>query len=200
MKKMLTPKKLLIALMVMAMMGLGATVYAYRGDYFGERLDDYCYGWQKGGAGGGGNQGYGKGPGRGGFGGRGCFRGWAGGANLSEEQLKELTEARDAFREATLDLRAQIRSKRFELKSEFVKSTPDVEKLKTIQKELSDLEAQFDQKHLEHRLKMKAINPDMPCGKGWRQGRGHGYGRGCGYGRGFRHGHGGGYGRGFGPN
>lgn len=201
MKQMLTPKKLLIVFMVMALMGLGATGYAYRGDDFGDKWDDYCHGWQKGGAGyGGGGQGYGKGPrGRGGFGGKGCLRGWAGGANLSEDQIKALTEARDAFREATRDLRAQIKSKRFELRSEFVKTTPDVEKLKTLQKELSDLKAQFDQKRLEHRLKIKSIDPDLPCGKGWRSGRGHGYGRGCGYGRGFRHGYGG-YGRGSDSN
>jgi len=182
-------KKLLVALTVLAVLGIGATGFAYRGQCLDNQFDDYCQGWQKGGHGYGadmGNRGCGKrfsgkqgvgGKGGKGVGGKGCFRK---GANLNEDQIKQLTEACSAFQEATRELRSQIKSKRLELESEFVKTAPDVEKLKTLQKELSELKAQFAQKRIDQRLKMKAVHPDLPCGKGWKSGGGHGAGRGCG--------------------
>ncbi len=187
-------KKLLIGLMILVVLGIGVTSFAYRGHGFGNDSDDHCFGWQKGGHGYGadmGNRGYGKGAlGKQGVGGKGCLRRGAGSANLSEDQIKQLTEACNAFREATRELRSQIKSKRLELESEFVKTAPDVEKLKTLEKELSDLKAQFSQKRIDQRLKMKTINPDLRCGKGWKSGRGCGQG----YGRGQGHGYGGGQG------
>jgi Spy/CpxP family protein refolding chaperone len=174
-------KKLLVVLTVLAVLGIGATGFAYRGHCLGNDFDDYCKGWQKGGHGYGADmekRGCGKRfSGKQGVGGKGCFRK---GANLNEDQIKQLTEMCDTFREATIELRSQIKSKRLELESEFVKTAPDVEKLKTLQKELSELKAQFAQKRIEQRLKMKAVHPDLPCGKGWKSGGGHGAGRGCG--------------------
>ncbi len=209
MRRNFTKKKLLIVLTVLAVLGLGATGFAYRGQCLGNDFDDYGCGWYRGGSGYGadmGNRGSEKGfMGNQGVGGKGCLRRGAGSANLSEDQIKQLTEACNAFREATRELRSQIKSKRLELESEFVKTAPDVEKLKTLEKELSDLKAQFSQKRIDQRLKMKTINPDLRCGKGWKSGRGcgQGYGRGQGqgYGRGQGHGYGGGqgHGRGQGP-
>jgi len=166
-------KKLLVVLTVLAVLGIGATGFAYRGGCLGNESDDYCYGWQKGGAGYGADMGY-RGYGKG------YFHGRAGRYNLNEDQIKQLTEMRNAFLEATRELRSQIQSKRFELESEFVKTKPDVEKLKTLQKELSEMKAQFAQKRIDHRLKMKAVHPDLPCAKGWKSGGGfgHGYGHG----------------------
>ena len=177
-------KKLLVVLTVLAVLGIGATGFAYRGGCLGNESDDYSRGMQKRGAGYGADMGircYDKGSlGKQGVGGKGCFRGRAGGDNLNKDQIKQLTETCNAFREATRELRSQIKSKRLELESEFVKTKPDVEKLKTLQKELSDLKAQFAQKRIDQRLKMKAINPDLPCGKSWKSGggSGHGYGHG----------------------
>ncbi len=174
-------KKILIVLTVLAVLGIGATGFAYRGQCLGNQSDDYCRGWQKGGPGYGadmGNRGCGKRfSGKQGAGGKGCLRK---GADLSEDQIKQLTEACSAFREANSELRSQIKSKRLELESEFVKTKPDVEKLKTLQKELSDLKAQFAQKRIEQRLKMKAVHPDLPCAKGWKSGGGFGHGNGHG--------------------
>jgi len=178
-------KKLLIVLTVLAVLGIGATGFAYRGGCLGNQSDDYCYGWQKGGPGYGaymGSRGCGKMlSGKQGVGGKGCFRK---GADLNKDQIKQLTETCNAFREANSELRSQIKSKRLELESEFVKTKPDVEKLKTLQKELSEMKAQFSQKRIDQRLKMKAINPDLPCGKfrksGCGFGRGNDAGRRCG--------------------
>ncbi|MDM8542538.1 periplasmic heavy metal sensor [Desulfococcaceae bacterium HSG9] len=177
-------KKLLIVLTVLAVMGIGSTGFAYKGQCFGNQSDDYyCRGGQKGGHGCGAamqNRGCGKGlMGKQGAGGKGCLRK---GAALNEDQIKQLTEACNAFQESTKELRSQINSKRLELESEFVKTKPDVEKLKTLQKELSELKAQFAQKRMEQRLKMKAVHPDMPCAKGWKSGGGFGKGKGAGRG------------------
>jgi len=70
-----------------------------------------------------------------------------------------------------------IFQKRLELRSELAKQTPDVQKAVKLQKELSELKAQFDQKRIDHRIKMKKINPNVGRGFG---GRGRVLGRGFG--------------------
>jgi hypothetical protein len=114
--------------------------------------------------------------------------------NLSEEDFKKIDAERRAFFDETADLRRDRYAKRLELKSELVKENPDPEKASRLQKELSDIKAKFDQKRLEHILKMKKINPKFGGGFEGRGKRYRGYG-----GRGFR-GHDGegprGYGRG----
>lgn len=138
----------------------------------------------------------GGGPGQGGWGcpggGYGCKgdgpgAGWGMG-NLSQEDAEKMNQLRQQFFEENEALRSQVRSKRFELQSEMVKENPDVAKAKSIQKELSDLEAQLDQKHIEHRIEMQKINPYA--------GRGYGMGFGPRGPRGGRGGFGGGYGGG----
>lgn len=120
----------------------------------------------------------GYGPGRGyGFGmGRG-FRGDGYTGNLSDEDLKKLGEQRSAFFEATKNLRNDLFEKRLELRSELAKQNPDTQKAEKLQKEISELRTQMDQKRINHVIEMKKINPDI--GRGF-AGRGPG-----GYGAGF---------------
>ena len=101
--------------------------------------------------------------------------------NLSEEDFKKMDEERQAFFNETADLRRDRYAKRLELKSEMVKENPDPQKASGLQKEISDIEAKFAQKRLDHMIKMKKINPNV--GRGF-AGRGKGF-RGHG-GRGFR--------------
>jgi Spy/CpxP family protein refolding chaperone len=84
--------------------------------------------------------------------------------NLSEEQLQKLDDEREAFFKETEDLRRQIYQKNLELKSELANKTPDANKASEIQKELSDLKAQFAEKRLQHILKMKAAFPESEMG------------------------------------
>ncbi|MBU1053450.1 MAG: periplasmic heavy metal sensor [Proteobacteria bacterium] len=107
-------------------------------------------------------QGYGPGDG---YGRGSCYM-----KNLSEDEMKKADEERKAFFKATEELRQEIYAKKLELKSEIAKKNTDIEKSKKIQNEISGLKAQFDQKRLEHKLKMKAINPTLIRGFG---GRGH---------------------------
>lgn len=111
-------------------------------------------------------------------------------ANLTDEQVKQLDAERQAFFEATKTQRQDLYAKRLELRAEMAKRTPDMKKAAGLQKEVSDLQANLDQKRLTHIMKMREINPDagIGCfngGKGMRgHGRGAGYGQGMGYGPG----------------
>jgi Spy/CpxP family protein refolding chaperone len=96
--------------------------------------------------------------------------------NMSAEDLEQMQALRQKFYQDTQELRLNIESKELELRSEFIKENPDVEKLKGVQAELSALQAQLDQKRIEHRLEMRKINPD--AGRGFMMGHGPKGGRG----------------------
>ena len=130
--------------------------------------------------------------------GYGMHRGWADGprgygsqgyqSDLSDEDIANLDKERKAFFEATSELREQLYQKELELRSELAKPEPDAKKAAGLQKEISNLEGQLDQKRLDQQIKMRKDFPRF----GNRGYGGMGMGGGM-YGRG-----GGGYGRGGG--
>jgi Spy/CpxP family protein refolding chaperone len=148
----------------------------------------------------------GWGRGHGGYGyhmgpGYGMHRGWGQGprgyddqgyqSDMSDEDMANLDKERQAFFEATSDLRENLYQKELELRSELAKPEPDAQKAAGIQKEISNLESQLDQKRLDHRIKMRKDFSQSGY-------RGDGYGpHGRGMGRGM-YGGGGGYGTGGG--
>lgn len=79
--------------------------------------------------------------------------------SLSEEQIEKLQEQRTEFQTATRDLRMELQSKRLALQSELVKKEPDAKTAKSLQKEISALNAELAQKRIEHVLEMKKIAP-----------------------------------------
>jgi hypothetical protein len=85
-------------------------------------------------------------------------------ASLSDEQVKKADEARKAFFAETEELRQNIYQKGLELETAIAKKEPDVENIKKLQKDLSDLESQFDAKRIEHILLMKKISPSLGAG------------------------------------
>jgi Spy/CpxP family protein refolding chaperone len=125
--------------------------------------------------------GWGRGAGYGGCGGPGGR--WAGGGygdtSVSPEQYKQLDEQRRAFFEGTADLRQEIYQKDLDLRRELAKAEPDTAKASRLQKELSQLEADLEQKRLDHMMAMRKINPDAGRGGYGRMGRGPGYGGNC---------------------
>ena len=145
--------------------------------------------------------GWGRGYGGGGYHmgpGYGMHRGWGQGpggygyqgyqSDLSDEDTAKLDQERQAFFEATSDLRENLYQKELELRSELAKPEPDAKRAAGIQKEISNLESELDQKRLDHRIKMRKDFPRSGA-------RGYGYGpRGRGMGRGMYGG--GGYGPG----
>jgi len=98
--------------------------------------------------------------------------------NLSDEDIQKMDEQREAFFKSTEDLRQDIYQKGLALESEFAKKNPDAKNAAKLQKEISDLRAQFDQKRIAHMIEMKKINPGVGSGYMGPGMMGYGYGRG----------------------
>jgi Spy/CpxP family protein refolding chaperone len=104
--------------------------------------------------------------------------------NLTDDQIKRMETERNAFKTATQGVRQQINEKRTALNAELAKQAPDASKCTALQKEVSDLQAQLEQKRVAHILEMKIIDPNFTEGPGMGPGMGHGMGPGMGPGKG----------------
>jgi len=120
-------KGFLVILAIAAVVALSVTAYAGRGMGYGPG-GGQCQGIRGGG----------YGPGSGNMMG-----------NISDDEAKKINDERDAFFKATEDLRQDIYAKEMELNSELAKKNIDTEKAVKIQKEISALESDFDQKRLD---------------------------------------------------
>lgn len=169
--------KILVVLTIVTVMGFGVYAFADGGMGYGRHHGGRDYdgpGWQGGGYG---CPGYGY-----------MMR------DLSDEDIQKMAEQREAFFNSTQDLRQNIYQKQLALESEFAKKNPDAKIAANLQKEISDLRAQIDQKRIEHMIEMKKINPAIGSGfmgpgmMGYGHGRGfRGYGPMMGYGSSFDH-------------
>jgi len=86
--------------------------------------------------------------------------------NISTEELDAINAERDVFYTATGELRQSIYEKRAELRDEFAQTALDVETIKALQSEISDLNSQFDQQQIEHMIRLHEISPDFGLGYG----------------------------------
>lgn len=162
-----TVKTAIIGLITVSLVAVGSIAFAGKGNGMGHPNDDGA---------------------KGGYGyhhrGKDCpFGGPA--ANLTDEQREKLDAERQAFFEATKTQRQDLNAKNLELWAEMAKRNPDMKKAAGLQKEVSDMQADLDQKRLTHIAKMREINPD--AGMGFFGGGGHGmrgHGPGMGYGPG----------------
>ncbi len=100
-------------------------------------------------------------------------------SNLTPDQIKALDEARSAFFKETESIRQDLYAKNLALRSELAKPDPDSAKAAELQKEISELRAQLDQKRIDHMVKMRKIDPRT--GRGFAGGYGHGSGHGGAY-------------------
>ena len=159
-------RKLLITLGILFMVGiLAAPVFAHR--------------WGMGG--------YGA------YGGSGSGPCWLGGGNLTDSQQVEMDKLQESFVNDTAKLRQDIWNKSSELDTLLDAETPDANKVKTLQKEISNLQAKMADKRVELELQARKIAPNARVGRGY----GMGYGMGHHYGPyGYR---GPQYGQGYGP-
>jgi len=155
MKKTRTGKTLLI-LAVVAVLGIGSYAYADWGMGYGRHMG---YGWGSGYGPGmmgpGAYDGYGMGPGMMGY------RGDSNWGALSKEDATKIEKEQTAFLKATEKLRQDLYAKGLELRSEFAKETPDAAKAANLQKELSELEGQLDQKRVDHMITLRKITPNV---------------------------------------
>ncbi|MDA8141729.1 MAG: periplasmic heavy metal sensor [Desulfobacteraceae bacterium] len=178
MKSKLTTKSMIIGAAILL---VGAAVALANGGpwgNYGGNMMGYGYGM------GPGMMGYGMGPGMMGYGqgygmGPGMMygygpRGSGAWGNLTDEQRTKLDAAQEKFFNDTQKLRDQIQDKRFALQNELTKDTPDAAKVGTLQKELSSLEGEFDQKAIQHQLEIRKLLPENTR-RGFARGYGGGY-------------------------
>ena len=169
-------------LVIVSILALAAVAFAHGG--YGRHMGrNGGYGMGYGGCGGpaldgpgydcqGRGMGYGPGYGRDQKGGD-----WNG---LSQEDAAALKAARERFRSETRELRDTIEQKQLDLRKEMVNDTIDTAKATSIQKELSRLKSEFEQKAFAHRLEMRQLLPQDADGREYgRSGHGRGYGRHC---------------------
>jgi zinc resistance-associated protein len=96
--------------------------------------------------------------------GYGHHRGWWGDnddSGITREQADKLETLRDSFYRETRNLRDGIYDRQLELRRELSKETPDRSRLQNLQKEISKLTSELDQKGLEYRLQTKKIAPEV---------------------------------------
>lgn len=146
-----TAKRIVIAVSVIALVGIGSYAFAGWGMGYGRGMH--------------GGMGYGPG------GGYDCpFDGPGMGANPDPETAGAIQAARKAFFEETAGLRNKIHQKTQALEYALAAEKPNAEEASAIQKELSGLRAEFDQKRVAHQIEMRTDFPELAAGFG----RGHG--------------------------
>jgi len=94
--------------------------------------------------------------------------------DLTKEQQEKLDAAREKFWTENRKLRREIEDKQDELYDELAKPTADEAKVMALQKELSKLEGDFDQKVIQHKLEVHKIAPELHRGRGYHRGYGGG--------------------------
>ena len=89
-------------------------------------------------------------------------------SRMTQEEYEQVEQNRAAFFRETQGIRDSLYEKGRDLENELAKTEPDVAKASQLQKEISDLRAQLDQKRIEHVVEMKKLNPD--AGRGYMHG------------------------------
>lgn len=134
--------KIIILVTTVAILGIGVYAFADWGGYgmggWGHHRGGYHMGW--------------AGPG---YGNR---------SDLSEEDYKKLDDQMQTFYKDTESIRRKIYEKELALRSELAKENPDAKKASDLQKDLSRLETDFNQKRIEHLLALRKDNPDFNRG------------------------------------
>jgi zinc resistance-associated protein len=100
--------------------------------------------------------------------------------NLTSEQKSRLEALDRKFYDETRELRDQIWAKSGELDATLNAADPDLEKAKTLQKEISEFRAALNEKALNYELEARKIVPEQRMGFGYGHRGAYGYGRGFG--------------------
>ena len=87
--------------------------------------------------------------------------------NISREDAAKLERTRNDFYESTRALRSDIRDKQIAVDNALAVKNPDPELLSKLQKELSTLQSDFDQKALAYRLEVAKIQPEGDPDRGY---------------------------------
>lgn len=85
--------------------------------------------------------------------------------DLSAKQRAALDKADQKFYHDTEGLQNKIQEKQFALQNEMSKSSPNRDKVVDLQKKISKLQAELDQKAVEHELAIRKILPESDQGQ-----------------------------------
>ena len=132
-------KNIIIAIIAFAIIGFGINAIAH-GPY---------------------GMGYGMGYGH--MGGYGHMMDWGYGGydnDITSDDAAKMAELRDKFMTETQSLRDGLYAKETQLRDEFAKSDPDAEKIKEIQKDISGIRTDLDNKWADHMIEMRKIVPN----------------------------------------
>jgi hypothetical protein len=77
---------------------------------------------------------------------------------LGDDTIKKLNAEQEAFIKATEEFRQTIYEKELYLKAELAKKDPDTATALGFQKNISEARGKFEQKMIEHLIRMKKIN------------------------------------------
>jgi Spy/CpxP family protein refolding chaperone len=138
-------KTIIITVASIALVGLGINAFAHGGMGWSGSWGHHGQGWHH-------QSGYGPGY----------------NDQLTKEEYKQFDQKRETFVKETQELRSNLFEKERELQNELAKDEPDASKASRLQKEISELRAQFDQKRIDHMIEMRKLNPNT--GRGYMQG------------------------------
>lgn len=88
--------------------------------------------------------------------------GWVGGwpaLQMSKAQYEQFEHISQSFATDTQALRDDLYSKECELQNELAKDAPDAARASGLQREISDLQSQFEQKRIDYIVEMKSLAP-----------------------------------------
>ena len=128
-------------------------------------------------------RGWGRGGHMGGFWGGGpgsCGQYDRGYGSQNPEERTRQDQRGEEFYSDTAKLRSQIQSKSTELDAVLNSPNSDPEKAKSLQKDISQLQAKMDEKRLNYELEARKNAPQGSYGGGYDRGYGRGYGPGMG--------------------
>ena len=86
---------------------------------------------------------------------------------MTPEQRSQLDQLHRKFYDETADLRKDLWNKSFELNTILNGTDPDIEKIKTLNKEINDLSSKLNGKSLNHQLEARKVTPDSQFGGGY---------------------------------
>jgi hypothetical protein len=87
--------------------------------------------------------------------------------DLSQEDASKLKAAQEKFYDQTRELREKMDDKSYAIQKELDQPTPDRDKLKALQGDLSQLQSQFNAYALDYNLAVRDIVPDEARGRAY---------------------------------
>jgi hypothetical protein len=143
-----TLRNIILTIAVIAAAGIGINAFAHGGMGWGGGMMGGYSGWGHHGPGW--HHGYGYNNDR--------------GARWSDEDYRKFDQQREAFFKETQDVRSKLYDKEEELQAELNQENPDAAKASGIQKEISELQSQLDQKRIDFMVEMRKQHPNVGRG------------------------------------